>query len=65
MKDDMQSFRQGVEAGYTLALEDLRQALEHRLIHKKNQEGIDLLSERSLDCADRWLEDSGTDISEC
>lgn len=62
MMNEMQAFTQGLEAGYTLAVEDLRQALDHRLIHKKNQEGIDLLSERSLDCADRWLEDSGTDV---
>ena len=63
MKDDMQAFRQGLEAGYTLALEDLRMALDDGRVHKKNREGVALLEELSIECVERWLEDSDRDVS--
>lgn len=59
MMNEMQDFARGIEAGYTLALEDLRQAIEGGKVHKKNREGLDVLEALALDCVERWLEDSG------
>lgn len=61
MKDDMQAFSQGLEAGYTLAIEDLRTALDDGRVHKKNREGVALLEELSLEAVGRWLVDFGED----
>ena len=61
MKDDMQAFKQGLEAGYALAIEDLRTALEDGRVSKKNREGVALLEALSFEAAGRWLEDSGED----
>ena len=55
----MEQFKQGLAAGYTLALEDLRQAVEGGKVHKKNREWLDVLEALALDCVERWLEDSG------
>lgn len=58
MKDDMPEFRQGLEAGYALAVDDLRTAVEDGRIHRRNSEGVELLTELSFECVGRWLEDS-------
>lgn len=63
MNECMKAFRQGVEAGYTLAVEDLRAAIEKGAVHRKNKEGLECLETWSVDCAERWLEDSG-DVKE-
>lgn len=57
MKDDMQAFKQGLEAGYALAVEDLRTALDDGRISKRNREGVALLEELSFEAVGRWLED--------
>lgn len=57
MQDTMQTFRQGIDAGYTLAVDDLRGAVETGEVSKKNREGVALLERLALDAADRWLEE--------
>lgn len=57
--EDMTVFRQGVEAGYTMAVEELRVAVERGVIHKKCEQAVEVLETWALDAADRWLEDSG------
>lgn len=55
----MQSFVQGLEAGYTLAVEELRAAVERGAVHKKCGQAVDVLESWAVDAAERWLEDSG------
>lgn len=59
MMNEMQSFTQGLEAGYTQAIDDLREAVERGAVSRKCVEAVDLLEARSLDSVERWLEDSG------
>lgn len=59
MDECMKAFQQGVEADYALAVEDLRAVIEKGAVHRKNKEGLEYLETRSVDCAERWLEDSG------
>lgn len=54
----MEEFRRGIEAGYTLAVEDLRAAVEAGTVHRKCREAVTALESLSLDAAERWMEDS-------
>ena len=38
-------------------------ALDDGRVHKKNREGVALLEELSIECVERWLEDSDRDVS--
>ena len=58
MADEMQIFRQGIEAGYALAVEELRAAIETGAIRRRCGEALELLETWSLDAADRWTEES-------
>ena len=57
--NEMQAFTQGLEAGYTLAVEDLRAAVEAGAVHRKCREALEALESLSLDAVERWMEDSG------
>lgn len=61
--DDMTAFRQGVEAGYTLAVEELRAAVERGAVHKKCKQAVDVLETWAVEAADRWMEDGGEAFS--
>lgn len=63
-KDGMAEFRQGVEAGYALAVQDVWSAIETGEISRRNRQAFSLLELRFLDCVERCLEDSG-DGSTC
>lgn len=60
--NDMEEFRLGIEAGYTLAVEDLRTAVETGAVGRKCREAVAALEGLSLDAADRWLEGFGEEV---
>ena len=54
----MEDFERGLERGYALAVDDLRNAIEAGSLHRKHREGLALLEGLSFEVVERWLEDS-------